>query len=251
MLGEHVTKGRRWSGMEAAEYRLMDAVEHRMWWYRALHARLVDALAPIRGCVLDAGCGTGGFLAVLGERRPELARVGLEWDEKAAGRAAAKARAIVARGSVNAMPFRTGAFDAVVLADVLCHGAVDPGAALAEVRRVLRPGGRLVVNMPAYTWLLSAHDVRVHNTRRMTAGQTTDLLRSAGFAVIRARYWNGLLLPLMIAQRKILSTGEAASDVALFPPWLDATLLGITRLERFLALPLPAGGSVLAIAETS
>lgn len=235
--------------MEPAEYALMDAVEARMWWYRALHARLVDALAPVRGRVLDAGCGTGGFLTILGQRRPDLERVGLEWDGEAAARATAKARAPVARGSVNAMPFGARLFDAVVLADVLCHGAVDPGHALAEARRVLRPGGRLVVNMPAYAWLLSAHDTRVHNTRRMTAGQTGAMLRGAGFAAVRARYWNGLLLPLMIAQRKILARGEAASDVALFPPWLDAMLFGITRLERSLPVPMPAGGSVLAIAE--
>lgn len=235
--------------MEQAEYALMDAVEARMWWYRALHARLLDALAPVRGRVLDAGCGTGGFLDMLRTRRPDLERIGLEWAQRGATRAAAKAQAPVARGSVNAMPFATGIFDAVVLADVLCHGAVDPAAALAEVRRVLRPGGRVVVNMPAYAWLLSAHDTRVHNTRRMTARQTGAMLQSAGLRPVRVRYWNTLLLPLMIAQRKLLSRGESASDVALFPPWLDAMLHGVTQLERSLGLPMPAGGSVLAIAE--
>lgn len=235
--------------MEQAEYILMDQVEARMWWYRALHQRLNDALAPVSGRVLDAGCGTGGFLDVLRTSRPDLRRVGLEWAAEAAPRAAAKAQAPVARGSVNAMPFAGGCFDAVILADVLCHGAVDPPAALAEVRRVLRPGGRLIVNMPAYAWLMSAHDTRVHNTRRMTAGATGAMLRSAGFRAVRARYWNGLLLPLMIAQRKLLTRGESASDVALFPPWLDTMLFSITRLERAVGLPMPAGGSVLAIAE--
>jgi hypothetical protein len=71
------------------------------------------------------------------------------------------------------------------------------------------------------------------------------MLRAAGFGGVRARYWNGLLLPLMIATRK-LSRQDAASDVAAFPPWLDATLHGITRLER--PLRLLAGGSVLATA---
>ena len=59
--------------MEPAEYALMDAVEDRMWWYRALHARLLDALADVRGDVLDAGCGTGGLLARLSAERPDLA----------------------------------------------------------------------------------------------------------------------------------------------------------------------------------
>jgi hypothetical protein len=53
----------------------------------------------------------------------------------------------------------------------------------------------------------------------------------------------------MIMQRKILARGDAVSDVAPFPPWLDATLHGMTEFERRLPFPLPAGGSVLAIAE--
>jgi SAM-dependent methyltransferase len=235
--------------MEPAEYELMDAVEDRMWWYRALHARLVDALSDVSGRVLDAGCGTGGFLAALRAGRPDLRRFGLEWAGAAAARARAKAAATVVRGSVNAMPFADGCFDAVVLADVLCHAAVEPRAALAECRRILRPGGCLVMNMPAYAWMMSAHDRRVHNTRRITAAGGASMLREAGFTPRRICYWNGLLLPLMIVQRKLLARGESASDVAAFPPWLDAILFGVTRVERSLPLSLPAGGSVLAIAE--
>lgn len=235
--------------MEPAEYTLMDEAEGRMWWYRALHARLADALADTRGRILDAGCGTGGFLGVLGGLRPDLKRTGLEWDHAAAIRARDKSKAAIARGSVNGLPFANDSFDAAVSADVLSHQAVDPAKALSELRRVLRPGGRLVLNLPAYQWLLSAHDRRVRNVRRFTAGATAARLRAAGFAVIQAKYWNGLLLPLMIVQRKILARGESVSDVAPFPPWLDARLHAMTQFERRLALPLPAGGSVLAIAE--
>ena len=75
------------------------------------------------------------------------------------------------------------------------------------------------------------------------------MLRDAGFRVLRVRYWNGLLLPLMIIQRKLLARSSDRSDVAAFPPWLDRMLHGMTELERRLPFPLPAGGSVLAIAE--
>jgi len=231
--------------VEPAEYALMDNAEDRMWWYRALHARLAAALAGAPGPVLDAGCGTGGLLTRLGRTDS----VGLEYDATAAARAAVKSGAAVARGSVNAMPFRDGAFAAAVSADVLCHAAVDPTAALAELHRVLRPGGLLVLNLPAYQWLLSAHDRRVHNVRRFTASGARLLLARAGFSAIRTRYWNGLLLPVMVLQRKLLARGaENASDVAAFWPWLDASLHGITALERRLPFPLPAGGSLLAIA---
>jgi len=231
--------------MEPAEYDLMDAQEGSMWWYRALHTRLLEALAGVQGRVLDAGCGTGGFLAALRSRRPDLDRIGLEYFPDAARRAAAKSAAPVACGSVNALPFAARSFDAAVSADVLCHEAVHPAPALAEMLRVLRPGGVLVVNMPAYRWLMSAHDARVQNARRQNIHEVRAMLCQAGFGNVRARYWNGLLLPLMIATRK-LRRHDSASDVAAFPPWLDATFHAVTRAER--QFNLPAGGSVLAIA---
>jgi ubiquinone/menaquinone biosynthesis C-methylase UbiE len=235
--------------MEPGEYALMDAVEDHMWWYRALHRRLLDALADAHGSVLDAGCGTGGLLARLGAARPDLQLVGVEWADQACRRAAAKSDASLVRGTVNALPFRDGCFDAAISADVLCHRAVEPRSALAELGRVLRPGGRLVINMPAYMWLVSAHDRQVHNARRHTAGQLRSLLLAAGFRRLRVGYWNSLLLPLMIAQRKLLVGNAGASDVASFPPRLDAMLHAVTEIEFRLPFRLPAGGSVLATAE--
>jgi SAM-dependent methyltransferase len=237
------------SGVEHAEYDLMDEAEARMWWYRALHARLADALRDVTGRILDAGCGTGGLLASL-PATPGVTRFGLEYHAPAAARAAAKSRAAVACGSIAALPFAAASFDAAVAADVLCHAGVDPPAALAELARVLRPGGLLVLNMPAYAWLASAHDRRVHNARRVTARGLRAWLRAAGYREVRAGYWNTLLLPLMAVQRKLLARGDAGSDVAVFPPWVDATFFAVTETERRLRLTLPAGGSVLAVART-
>jgi SAM-dependent methyltransferase len=199
--------------------------------------------------VLDAGCGTGGLLARLLVERPDLHAVGLEWAERASRRAADKSGAPVVRGSVNTLPFAAACFDAVIAADLLCHGAVDPAQALAELLRVLRPGGRLIVNMPAYSWLLSDHDRLVHNVRRCTVSQLRALIQGAGFIRVEATYWNGLLLPLMVVQRKLRRRNAAVSDVAPFPPWLDAMFHAITEMERRLPLCPPAGGSVLATAE--
>ncbi|MBR0648937.1 class I SAM-dependent methyltransferase [Roseomonas terrae] len=239
--------------MEPAEYDLMDAAEERMWWYRALHARVTDALRRRPGpdgAVLDAGCGTGGLLRRLSALGRPLA--GLDYHPAAAARAAAKSGVVAAAGDANRLPFADGAFAALTSCDVLCHRAVDPATALTEFRRVLVPGGTLVLNLPAYQWLRSAHDVRVHNDRRFTARQGRALLAAAGFAAVEARYWNALLLPLMVLQRKILRSDEAAkSDVAPFPPWLDATLHATTAIERAAGragLRYPAGGSILLVA---
>ena len=235
-----------WRCVEQEEYTLMDDAEATMWWYRALHARLLDALTARPGPILDAGCGTGGLLARLAGRADA---VGLEWNHDAARRAAGKSGLPVAQGGIAAMPFAAASFGTVIAADVLCHAAVEPAAALVEVRRVLRPGGRLIVNMPAYRWMMSVHDDRVHNARRQTAGQTRAMLVGAGFAIVAIGYWNSLLLPLMIAHRKFSARSHPRSDVAVFSPWRDRILHGMTELERHLPFRLPAAGSILAIAE--
>jgi SAM-dependent methyltransferase len=234
----------------------MHAVEDRMWWYRGLHALaamlLVRALAqsPAAGRVLDAGCGTGGMLRVLGSDVAGRATMGLEYDTVAAALAMAKAARPVVAGSVNEMPLGTATLAAYVSLDVLCHGAVDPARALAEAHRCLGPGAFAVFNLPAYGWLLSAHDRRVHNVRRFTRGQAHALLRDHGFRVLRSSYWNTLLFPLMLLHR-LVERADAESDVRDYPRWLDALFSAALAVERAAisaGLGLPFGGSLIVVA---
>ncbi len=241
--------------MERGEYERLDEAEERMWWFRALHRNLIEAWRRSgKGAgqrILDAGCGTGGFLARLGESRPALFCAGMDRDFFACTRARGKG-ATAAQGSIAALPFADGAFDAVFSADVLCHGGVDQHKALLEMRRCLKPGGVLVLNLPAYRWLFSAHDRAVGNVRRYASAEVAALMAEAGFARIRTTYWNTLLFPLMVARRK-LGSSDAASDVALLPAPLEWLLYGVAATEsRLLALllawglRLPFGGSILA-----
>jgi ubiquinone/menaquinone biosynthesis C-methylase UbiE len=247
--------GRHKTHVERAEYDLMDAAEDGMWWYRAAHARILDALRERPGPggkLLDAGCGTGGLLRRLRAEMPELDAVGLDYLADAARRAAAKSGRPVTAGDANGLPFPDASFGAAASIDVICHAGVEPADALAELHRVLRPGGTLVLNLPAYEWLRSAHDVRVHNARRFTRHGATRLLEAAGFTAITGLYWNTLLLPLMALQRKVLSRRpDGPSDVGEFPAWIDAALFAVSETERRLArlgLPMPGGGSVLMMA---
>lgn len=240
--------------MEPAEYDLMDAAEDGMWWFRAAHARIIDALRTRPGAagpVLDAGCGTGGFLLRLAQQLPDRPAIGLEYMAEAAGRAARKSGRPVTAGDANALPFADASFGAAVAIDVICHAGVDPRRGMAELHRVLQPGGTVVLNLPAYEWLRSAHDARVHTARRYTARSARALLAAAGFTRISTRYWNGLLLPLMALQRKVLQARPGApSDVADFPPWIDKTLYAVSETERRIGMagiPMPGGGSVLVI----
>ena len=227
-----------------------------MWWYRGLRTLTADllqrALARTKGVgpVLDAGCGTGGMLARLAGGAAGPRTLGLEFDAIAAGLAANKSGRPVIRGSANELPLKEGALAAYVSLDVLCHEGVEPDRALSEARRCLAPGGVAVLNLPAYGWLLSAHDKRVHNARRFTRPQARRLLTANGFKVLRASYWNTLLFPLMLLHR-LIERGDAASDVHDYPAWQDtlfSTALAIERVAIGLGLSLPFGGSLIVVA---
>ncbi len=248
--------------MEAREYERLAAAEERAWWFRGLHANLLGAwrrradaeadgtVASLR--LLDAGCGTGGFLARLVPAAGGAFCCGVELDRAAATLASRKSGAAIVAGRIERLPFADGAFDAVFSADVLCHEGVEEAAALAEFRRCLRRGGVLVLNLPAYRWLHSAHDRAVANARRYGADEVRRALAAAGFAEARLMRWNAILFPLMVLRRKILPGAPGrASDVALLPAPLECLFHLAVALESALAargLAFPFGGSILATA---
>jgi len=155
-------------------------------------------------------------------------------------------------GSINALPFPEGVFAAVFSVDVLCHSAVDERSAVLQFRRCLADNGWLVVNLPAYSWMLSRHDAAVHNVRRYTTKRLRRLLEAAGFRMVYATYWNTVLFPLMMIARKFLpKRGGATSDVTEYPRLIDSLCRAATTFETSLlrrGLRLPFGGSVIAIA---
>jgi SAM-dependent methyltransferase len=227
-----------------------------MWWFAAIHANLVmlyrraSATAAAGERILDAGCGTGGFLAALARRMQEREVIGLDADETACRWAEEKSDRPVCAGSVSALPFVDDAFGAIFSVDVLCHRDVDEARALRQFHRCLSAGGLLILNLPAYRWLMSRHDAAVYNARRYTRRDVVRLLRDAGFRPIFATYWNMILFPVMVATRKLLPA-SSGSDVKLQPRPVEAVCRAATSLERGLmraGLCFPFGGSVLAVA---
>jgi SAM-dependent methyltransferase len=241
--------------VEAREYELMAGVDEQMWWYRLLHAVLIATLrrgiTPPVPWVLDAGCGTGGLLARLGATCPTWRRTGLDGEPRAASIARRKSGAAVAIGDINQMPFTDAAFDAIVSSDVLCHRNVDQERALSEFRRCLRPGGLLVLNLPAYKWLFSDHDVRVYNARRYSSSDAREMVERAGFSEVRTGFWNATLFPLMAARRKLFHPSDGASDVHQYAPLVEAAFRLMTWPEKWAVthgLLMPFGGSILVTA---
>lgn len=209
--------------MEPVEYEVMAAVEDRHWWYsgmRALAAAWLDPLFADRRdlAILDAGCGTGGngeFLRRYGHP------IGLDLARQALilGRRRLPGRILGA--SVVELPFPDACFDLVTSFDVLYHRAViDQAAALREAWRVLKPGGYLLIRLPAYQWLSSKHDRAVHGQRRYTVPKVRAALAGAELHVERLSYINSLLFPIPLAQRGIERLMPRAHDTEsdLLPP---------------------------------
>ena len=243
--------------MEPAEYGLMAAAEERMWWYRALHGHLARwsgvALAGSALRILDAGCGTGGVLKRLAAVaiRP-IDAYGLDFDPQACQFTADKTTASVVRGSINCLPYADARFDLIISADVLSNRWVEEAEALSEFRRCLARDGRLILNLPAYDWMMGEHDRHVYNARRYTRGRIAERLAAAGMTPTRSTYWNTIPFPLMALHRKVLSRRQDASDVQLFPAPVEAAFnaaMGLEALWLRAGLSLPFGGSVLVEAK--
>ena len=240
--------------MDAGEYRKLAAVEDAMWYFRALHAHVGRELSahlpagPAR--ILDAGCGTGGLIRRLAPLRPEWTWTGVDVSPLAVELARERGAADVREASVTALPFPAGEFAAVVSADVLYH-LDDDEAALREMTRVLRPGGSVVINVPAHRWLWSYHDVAVDGRRRYTRPELAGKLERAGLTPLQLTHWNSALLPLIAARRKLLPAPKGDSDVKLSPPWLEAGFSAVLATESTWIKHvgnLPAGSSILAVA---
>lgn len=239
--------------METPEYERLAAVEDRLWYYRALHARVIDALAPASlpcgAPVLDAGCGTGGMLRHLSGWRRDLRLQGLDLSPLACARADA-AGFPAHEGSVEEMPFADREFAAIVSLDVITQ-VETPLLAFLEFARCLRPGGWLVVNGAALPWLWSYHDERVRSVRRITTGLLREWAAEANLTVEFCTYWNFTLLPLVIARRKVFPRRDGRSDVELPPAPVNATLGAVASVERALSrarVPLPLGSSAFLVA---
>ncbi|MFI5182752.1 MAG: methyltransferase domain-containing protein [Vicinamibacteria bacterium] len=238
--------------MNVEEYERMFLAEERQWWYAGMR-EITDALLSgaggvAAGRILDAGCGTGNNLLHLGRRG---AAVGVDLSEEALRYCRGRGVRAVG-GSLLRLPFRDGVFDCVTSFDVLYHRWItDDGVAMAEMARVLRPGGLLLVRVPALKVLWGAHDEAVHSRHRYSRSEVKALLRRAGLEILRSTYANFFLFPLLATRRTFdRLSGRQGSDVQFLSPALERTFLGLLRLEARLVrhVTLPIGASVFGLA---
>lgn len=242
--------------METSEYEVLANVETCHWWHtgmRAIAAALIHRKYAKRHDldILDAGCGTGGDTALL-RRYGRVVGIDLAADAIRLN----QHTPMLARGSVLSLPFADDSFDLVASFDVLYHRQVpNERVALGEIRRVLRPGGRLLLRLPAYEFLRSKHDRAVHTRRRYTAAKVEAFLADAGFYIERCTYINTLLFPIPLVQRLlerlIPALEHADSDLALPSPLIN-TLLSTVLLSEAAWIRMhgsfPFGLSILCFA---
>lgn len=218
----------------ARQYYESAAADH--WWFRGrrdLVHRLVEQHRLSSGTFVDLGAGAESLLPSI----LKIAKVDLVVPSPTPN--------MFVRASVDALPFPRAIFEGVGLFDVLEH-LPDPELGLAEVRRVLRPEGLLLVTVPAYQWLWSPHDELVGHERRYNIGTLSEELEAAGFELVWiSAFYGFLLLPAVL--RKVFSL---QSPMATPPPLVNQMLTGIAQrsVRGVMRHPSRVGLSIAAMA---
>jgi len=188
--------------MDPAAYREMAETEDRHWWFcgrRAIAEQFIRSVDLGRDSrILEIGAGTGGNFAMLAKFGQLTA---VEMDSEARAMANEKTGRDVLAGFLPAgLPDIGDDYDLICMFDVLEH-IKDDSAALDTIYKLLKPGGRLVLTVPAYQWMWSSHDEHLHHFRRYSRNELKRKFADAGFAVERITYTNMYLLPLAILAR--------------------------------------------------
>jgi SAM-dependent methyltransferase len=254
-LGRRVrasASGRPAAGMAPQAIDAMARVEREHWWFRAKRALVADQIDRFEagdGPLLDVGCGTGGLLEALADRRTV---VGAELDPRAIGLAAhAVGNARLLRASATDLPVRSGGVAVVTALDVVEH-LDDDVAALRELGRVAADG-LVVVAVPAYPWAWSDHDVRLGHRRRYTRATLVAAAQAAGLEVLRTTYFHSWLAPIAFLVRRTvggrLLRGDA-EEASFVHPVVNRALTALTGVEGRLLRhrDLPFGLSILLVA---
>jgi SAM-dependent methyltransferase len=239
--------------MNPAEYARMFQNEDHYWWFvsrRELVTEMIGRYVTAPNAVIvDVGCGTGATARALGR----FGRVvGVDFSPLAMEACASRGLSELLRARAEAIPLASGSIDGVVATDIIEH-LDDDLAALAEFRRILKPGGHAVITVPAYQFLWSEHDLALMHRRRYVASQIGELADRAGFRRIRLGYALSFLFPLALGRLLKRQSGTNGrppeAQIKPVPGWINSALIRVQRLETALFRhgSLPWGLSVVTV----
>ena len=242
--------------MERIVYDRMAELDERHWWYRARRDILGDLIRreislPAGARILEVGCGTGHNLPMLGAFGHVDA---IEIDEAARDIASHRLGHPVMNAPLPELEgVRAGTYDLIAMLDVLEHVEADREA-LVSLAAKLRPGGRILITVPAHPWMWSAHDVVNHHHRRYTRRTLRAVVAEAELKLEMMSWFNSLLFPLAAAARVAgRITGKEDSDDKLPPAPINSLFEKVFALERYALgrVPFPPGVSLAAIVSAS
>lgn len=239
--------------MNPGEYTKMFELEDHYWWFvgrRRLALKLLRSHTSVaKPDVLDLGCGTG---VVLRELADWASPTGLDMSDLALAFCRKRSLHRLIEGDGSQLPIRDKQFDAVIGLDIFEH-IEDDESAFSEAYRVLRPGGILVLSVPAFRSLWGPHDVALMHHRRYRASEVRNRLEEAGFVVRRSTYSVFFLFPVVVIWRLFekRKRGPAKASLVAVPTWLNGMLIALQNLEAALisVVNLPWGSSVIAVAQ--
>ena len=234
--------------------------ERDHFWFRGFRRFVAPMLAQAAAGradlrLLDCGCGTGGNIRLVLSRYGRTWGFDLTWTGLRIAHSGGADR--IARANVTAIPFPSGSFDIVTSFDVLyCLPDEVERAAVAEMWRVLRPGGAAVINVAAMSVLRGNHSVLSNELRRYSPASLRAVVEPAGFHIERMIYTHATLFPVVLAVRSthrlmgLANRDEALGELTVPAAPINAALSGVLAVEAVLnrIVPMPFGSSLLCVA---